>query len=231
MAQWNGVKEFKSAGQSVVTGCTSQPLPKKTFCGLHEGEATPVAEHVTRETRNTLKKKKKEENENFEDHLYIVESILEIIIEEGKKMFKVKWFGYNEESATIEPEENIPKFIQNYYSDPSKLGKKLPNPQIKHSKKLTNGTTYHFLTWEGEGNGSWISDDFFTHVGDDDTEFSGSFPELTCGTRKSRDKRICRYNVGIFLGAFPCGTVPLWDELFGLESISQVYGVFIEYLE
>ena len=36
--------------------------------------------------------------------------------------------------------------------------------------------------------------------------------------------------MGIFLGAFPCGVVPLWDELFGSESTSQVYGVFIEYL-
>ena len=33
-----------------------------------------------------------------------------------------------------------------------------------------------------------------------------------------------------FLGAYPCGVVPLWDELFGSESISQVYGVFIEFL-
>ena len=36
--------------------------------------------------------------------------------------------------------------------------------------------------------------------------------------------------MGIFLGSFPCGVVPLWDELFGSESTSQVYGVFIEYL-
>ena len=55
-------------------------------------------------------------------------------------------------------------------------------------------------------------------------------PELSCRTRKSRDKRICRWNVGIFLGAYPCGIVPLWDELFGSESTSQFYGVFIEYL-
>ena len=39
-----------------------------------------------------------------------------------------------------------------------------------------------------------------------------------------------RWNVGIFLGAFPCGVVPLWDELFECESIAQVYGVFVEYL-
>ena len=59
----------------MVTGCTSQPLPKGTFCALHQGEVTPVTEKVTKETRNTLKKKKTTQIENFEDHLYVVESI------------------------------------------------------------------------------------------------------------------------------------------------------------
>ena len=208
MAQWNGVKVFEAAGQSVVTGCTSQPLPRNTFCSLHQGEATPVAEKVTNETRSSLRLKKKKQatnsDDNLEDHLHIVESILDITTINGKQMFKVKWFGYPEEDATIEPEENIPKFIQNFYSVPQNLGKRLPNPKIKQSKKLTNGTTYHYLTWEGEEGGTWIEEDFFSMVGDKDAEFSQNLPVLTCGTRKSRDKRICRYNVGIFLGAFPC---------------------------
>ena len=36
-----------------------------------------------------------------------------------------------------------------------------------------------------------------------------------------------RWNVGIFLGAYPCGIVPLWDELFGSESISQVVKIVL----
>ena len=199
MAQWNGVKVFEAAGQSVVTGCTSQPVPKNTFCSLHQGESTLVTKKVTRETRSTFRKNKN--MTNFEDHLYIVESILDITLNEGKKMYKVKWFGYDKDSATLEPEENIPKFIREYFSDATKLGTKLPNPRIKHSKRLTNGTQYHFLTWEGDDEGSWVTDDFFSLVGNDDEEFAENLPELTCGTRKSRDKRICRYNVGIFLGA------------------------------
>ena len=170
MAQWNGVKEFEKAGQSVVTGCTSQPLPKSTFCSLHHGEATPVVENVTRETRNSLKNKYA--GSNVEDHHHIVESILDISIVDNKQFFKVKWFGYDEESATWEPSDNIPKFTQSYYSDSSNLGKKLPNPKIKHSNKLTNGLTYHYLSWEGENGGSWMSDDFFSLVGDDEGEFS-----------------------------------------------------------
>ena len=68
-----------------------------------------------------------------------------------------------------------------------------------------------------------MSYDFFSLVGYDEVEFSSNLSDLTCGTQKLRDKIICRYNVGIFLGAFPCCIVPLWDELFGSESISQVY--------
>ena len=146
-------------------------------------------------------------------------------------MFKVKWYGFPKDQATIEPSKNIPKFIQNYYKDKTKFGKTLPNPRIKHTKKLTDGTNYHFLSWEGEKGGSWLKEDFFLTTNRyDESEILMDLPELTCGTRKSRDKRICRWNVGIFLGAYPCGIVPLWDELFGSESISQVYGVFIEYL-
>jgi hypothetical protein len=54
--------------------------------------------------------------------------------------------------------------------------------------------------------------------------------ENTCNTRKSRDKRERRHTVGLFLGAYPCGIVGLWDELYGSESISQVYSICLEYL-
>ena len=47
-------------------------------------------------------------------------------------------------------------------------------------------------------------------------------PEVSCGTRKSRDKRVKRHTVGLFVVAYPCGVVVVCDELFGSESISQV---------
>jgi hypothetical protein len=39
-----------------------------------------------------------------------------------------------------------------------------------------------------------------------------------------------RHTVGVFVGAFPCGTIVLFDELYGSEGIRQVYGILIEYL-
>ena len=234
-ALWNGVREFEAAGQSVVTGCTSYPVPTKTYCAVHEGEHTPVADTVSARTRKALKDYREETRESDkagDDNAYIVESILDITEEDGKQVFKVKWFNFPSEAATMEPEENIPKFIVEYYKDRTKLGKVLPSPRIKHTKKTSSGTLFHFLTWEGEKGGQWHGEDFFKLAGGVDGEGDEMLvlPDLSCRTRKSRDKRICRWNVGISLGAFPCGVVPLWDELFGSESTSQVYGVFIEYL-
>ena len=33
------------------------------------------------------------------------------------------------------------------------------------------------------------------------------------------------------LRAWPCGVVPLWDELFGSEGMRQVYGIILEWLK
>ena len=52
---------------------------------------------------------------------------------------------------------------------------------------------------------------------------------MNCNTRKSRDKRERRHTVGLLVGAYPCGTIVIFDELYGSESISQVYGILIEY--
>jgi hypothetical protein len=191
---WNGVREYVTAGQSVVTGCTVHPSPDGTYYSLHEGEETPVADHISTRTRKILHdyRESTKSSEKAKDYqIFIIESILEVSEENGKKMFKVKWFNYLEEQATLEPIENIPKFIQEYYKDKTKLGQKLPNPRIKHTKKLADGRSYHFLYWEGGKGGSWLKEDFFKMAGADDEEDS-ILPSLICGTRKSRDKRICR---------------------------------------
>ena len=153
MAQWNGVKEYKAAGKSVVTSCTSLPLPHKTYCQLHDGEQSPVVDSVSSRTRKALKNYWTQTNycdKASDDQIFIIELILDINKENGEEMFKVKWYGFPEDQATIEPSKYIPKFIQNYYNDETKFGKTLPNPRIKHKKKITDGTNYHFLSWVEE---------------------------------------------------------------------------------
>ena len=51
----------------------------------------------------------------------------------------MKWSGFDEDAATWEPSQNVPKFVQAYYKkDSTRLGRNIPNPVIKHSKKVAN---------------------------------------------------------------------------------------------
>ena len=86
---------------------------------------------------------------------FIIESILDI--KENKKTgkkYKIKWMDFPEEESTWENESCVAKFIQQYYSDPAKLGSKLPEPVIKHTKTIGD-SKYHYLGWTGEKGGRW----------------------------------------------------------------------------
>ena len=144
----------------------------------------------------------------------------------GEK-FKIKWIDFPAEEATWESESCVAKFIQEYYSDPSKLGCKLPEPVIKHTKTIGD-SQYHYLGWTGEKGGRWLGEEFFKIASEDGGVMSTI--KNTCGTRKSRDKRVKAASLGLLIGAYPCGTVPLFDELFNSEGIAQVHGILMEYL-
>ena len=53
--------------------------------------------------------------------------------------------------------------------------------------------------------------------------------ESGCGTRKSRDKRVKDSTLGLLVGAFPCGTVVVWEELYNSEGIVQVHSILGDY--
>ncbi|XP_064389051.1 uncharacterized protein LOC135337079 [Halichondria panicea] len=53
--------------------------------------------------------------------------------------------------------------------------------------------------------------------------------KLTCNTKKDKFKlNYC--TAGILAGVWPCGTVTMVGELFGSESLSQVYGFLFSYM-
>ena len=81
---------------------------------------------------------------------------------------------------------------------------------------MGKNTVYHFLSWEGENGGAWMNEDLFK-----EDEINNLNIEGACNTRKDVDKRSRRHTCGILIGAFPCGIVPLIDELYGSESTSQ----------
>lgn len=231
-AKLSGVRTFEQAGVTIFTGCTRHPQPDSKFCWEHQAGESPIipASSVSSRTRQQLRgyRAKTNYSENAsEDQFFIIETILDIEKEADNKVFKVKWLGYPE--PTLEKEDRIPGFIRKYYSDDSgRLGCKLPNPRIKHTKKV-GGSDIHLLSWGGEAGDEWLKDDYFNFLSEDG-EVLNSQVSVSCNTRKSRDKTCRRHTVGVFVGAYPCGTIVLFDELYGSEGISQVYGILVEFL-
>ena len=93
------------AEESVITGCTAYPVPNKTYCGLHEGEPTPVADNVSFRTRKVLKDYQEESRESElagDDQAYIIEFIIDILVDENQEtMYKVKWCNFPVEASTL----------------------------------------------------------------------------------------------------------------------------------
>ena len=234
-AKLNGIREFKASEDFIITGCTSIPQPNKKFCQQHEDGESPVipVDQVASETRRVLRDRRKRTanyKEAGQDDIFVVESIEGIKKDKnGQTKYQVKWVGFDHEDCTWEGENAIPKFIREYYEDRSKLKSKLPNPVIKSSKTLANGSKYHYLSWGGGKGGKWLSQDWF-EIANEDGDLTSTVEVNSCNTRKSRDKRERRHTVGIFLGSYPCGIIGLWDEVYGSESISQVYSIVLEYL-
>lgn len=232
-AKFSVMREYKHSNKRVLTGCTSMPTPGSKFCSSHQNEDSPVIlkENLTSNSRSQLynfrSRTKQTQLDLPDDDLFVVESILEAKEQKKTKLFLVKWAGFPESESTWEPSRNIPQFISRYYADSSKFGKPLPEPRIKHTKKVSkNSEIFHYLEWgnESSSSGEWVSDNLFDLDSDKVIESVSS-----CNTRKVRDKRDRRHSCGILVSCKPCGICPHWDELFGSESITQVYGSIIEY--
>ena len=107
-AKLSGVKEFKEAGVTVIVGCPKMPINESKYCHDHMNSETPIVSghDITNESRVNLNKYRKSSaiSEHApSDDFFVIESILNIKEDKGKKRFLVKWVGFPEEEATIEP--------------------------------------------------------------------------------------------------------------------------------
>ena len=196
-AKLNGVKEFSNSGMFVVCGCPKIPQPDSKYCGEHMGLPSPAitSENVSESTRIKLRSHRNETAETKDapqDHIYVVESILVKKVEKDDSYFKVKWLGFPVEESTWEPAKNIQPWIQSYYEDdPQRLGKPIPEPRIKYTKRAGN-EVYHYLTWgggEGEPLSRWVGDSFFSLAAEDGEIVTQLEGDRSCNTKKAKDKR------------------------------------------
>ena len=239
-AKFSVIREYKHSDKKVLTGCTNMPSPDSKFCSLHYNVESPVllkeslsSESISR-LYNFRSRTKQTQVDLPDDDLYVVESILEKKSSKSKILYLVKWAGFPTSESTWEPEQHIPVFISKFYENPNNLGKNLPEPRIKHTQKVANGSeVFHYLEWGAETSGEWIADSLFDLDMDRVIENVSS-----CNTRKViclyfiiliftllifkvKDKRDRRHTCGILVSSKPCGVVPHWDELFSSESITQ----------
>ena len=107
------VREFKSTGIKVVTGCTSIPAPRSKFCQEHQTSKSPalLSSQVTKDTRMTLRDHNTltaKSAEAQQDNIYVIETILDKNIKNGETFYQVEWLDFPESEATWEPQESIP---------------------------------------------------------------------------------------------------------------------------
>ena len=226
-ARYSGIRTYKQSDIKTVVGCGNKPGNNSAFCKDHqEGEQGPVvlAENLSRETRQTLRKG---QHSSFpQDNVFFIKSLL--LYNEESDSFLVRWANSQDDNTTWEKSEMLPKFIIDFYKeDLSRLGQEIPKPRIKWTKEGGPGEKFHFLSWGKSG--SWVND----HELQDsiyDLEFSMSIPESSCNTRKEKDKRSRRHTVGLHIVTWPCGVIPDFGELFGSESITQVWAMICDFL-
>ena len=222
-ARTAAVYAFKHADIRTVVGCKTYPTPGQKFCREHLSSEVPNVPSVQMSRKNVRalrSTRKSVKTEKVEEDVFTIEAIQKKKVTNKGSMFLVKWLGYDK--TTWEPMKNIPRFIIDFFE---KNGSALiPRPRIKSTKKVGNGK-YFLLTWEQ-------SSEPDTYVPESDFVISPAEEETlaSCNTRKHHGARFCNTSAGIFVGAFPCGTIPLFEEIHGVESISQCYGIVTDFI-
>ena len=222
-ARTAAVYAFKHADIRTVVGCKTYPTPGQKFCREHLSSEVPNVPSVQMSRKNVRalrSTRKSVKTEKVEEDVFTIEAIQKKKVTKKGSMFLVKWLGYDK--TTWEPMKNIPRFIIDFFE---KNGSALiPRPRIKSTKKVGNGK-YFLLTWEQ-------SSEPDTYVPESDFVISPAEEETlaSCNTRKHHGARFCNTSAGIFVGAFPCGTIPLFEEIHGVESISQCYGIVTDFI-
>ena len=169
-AKLSGIKVFKEAEISYLTGCQKMPINASKFCHEHQNCESPIvaakeASETSKQKLRSFKSKEASSSQARDDDFFVIEQINAIEEDSGKKKYLVKWVGYPDTQSTWEPEANVPGFIKKYYENEVNIGSKLPAPTIKHSKTVA-GIEYHYLKW-GSAKGDWLPDEFFKIISED----------------------------------------------------------------
>ena len=169
--------------------------------------------------------RKKERTEKVYDDVYTLKAIHGQRTYRNKPQFLVSWLGYDLKSW--EYSENIPKFITDFYIQSGQKEIDIPEPRIRHTK-VSGKERYALLRWE-----NCDASDQYVNVKDlliEAIEGQEDIAKSICNTKKHLGRRFYSRNAGLMIAAWPCGVVPMVEELYGVESLSQVHGLLCDFL-
>ena len=107
-ARYSVVRQFEHTDKTVLTGCTSMPIPNSPYCSEHIGIESPVllSEKISKETKKKLVSfKAKNNSSNLKlpnDSVFVVESVLDSRKSGSSFEYLVKFVGYPENEACWE---------------------------------------------------------------------------------------------------------------------------------
>ena len=224
-ARTAGVYKYKHSSNHTMVGCTRIPRVGEKFCAEHLSSNVPSipANKLTTENVKKLRKSvRKVKTERTDEDIYNVEGLHgKKKSKKGELLYLVKWQGYS--TKTWEKETNIPKYIRDFYDRTGKS--EIPKPRIKSVKKA-GSAVYYLLSWDGtDAPEELVPQEDFNF--DDDGEEA---VDSSCNTQKHHGAKMCHTSAGILIGCSPCGVIPLFEELFGSESKSQVFSYVTDFL-
>ena len=194
-ARASGVRVFKYANESTMTGCTSHPGHEQK-CSLHKNDDSPVLNHVPGSIKSSMRQKRTRtqkavsdfDDTREDDELFIVEKILK---NDGEN-YLVQCMGYD---PTWMPWKLIPSFLlENFHRGIINV----PLPRVKSLTSKGN-TQLVSLSWNA-------ADEYpvwdFESEDDDPSDTEDEVQQLSCNTRKDKDLRFHRHTCGIFIGCW-----------------------------
>ena len=222
-ARTAGIYKYRHSSNTTVVGCTRIPTVGKKFCNEHSTSNVPSVPANQLNTDNVRKLRstvKQQKTEKTEDDIFTVKGLHGRKKVKGGVSYLVEWVGYAEK--TWEISSNIPKFIRDFYERTGKC--EIPKPRVKTVKKAGTAV-YYLLSWDGTDEADQFVPQEDFAIEEDVDEHSSS-----CNTMKHHGAKFCHSSAGILIGCYPCGVIPLFSELYGSESISQVFGHVADFI-
>jgi hypothetical protein len=203
-----GFAEYDGLPGKVKTGCTETPQLQSRYCAAHMPTAYTSSTGGECSTPTGLDQ---------------VAFILERKNTRQNTLYKVARIGEATSNCTWEPESSLPPGLVAEYNEGVER-------ELVESVYSSGGRTLHTLSSQ-----PLLNQAKRPRVDEPVIDYSESIlstsdhTNIACKTQKDRVK-LNYSTAGILAGIWPCGKIALVSELFGTESISQVYAALHTFL-